>query len=137
MNIDSFSDSVYNEMENSLNTICVNETDTLQRLKLSSRITLNSIERLKKFIDDYDFIGAGDEINFFGARMKMFERAAANGNACFGEALIANGGISMREKFTDFRPVFRRENGNVAQIFNVHSEKFSRMIDKSSRNSCR
>ena len=65
MNIDSFSDSVYNEMENSLNTICVNETDTLQRLKLSSRIILNSIERLKKFIAGYDFIGAGDEINFF------------------------------------------------------------------------
>ena len=52
-------------MENSLNEICVNETDILQRLKLSSRIILSSIERLKKFVAVYNFIEAGDEINFF------------------------------------------------------------------------
>ena len=65
MNLDKFTSSLYNEMENSLNGICERETDTLQRLKLSSRIILSSIARLKKFIAGYDFINAGDEIIFF------------------------------------------------------------------------
>lgn len=65
MNLDKFTSSLYNEMENSLNGICETETDTLQRLKLSSRIILSSIARLKKFIAGYNFINPGDEIIFF------------------------------------------------------------------------
>jgi len=65
MTLDKFTSSLYNEMENNLNGICVRETDTLQRLKLSSRIILSSIARLKKFIAGYDFISAGNEIIFF------------------------------------------------------------------------
>jgi len=52
-------------MENKLNEICVREADILQRLKLSSRIVISSIARLKKFVAGYNFIVAGDEINFF------------------------------------------------------------------------
>lgn len=65
MNLDKFTSSLFNEMENNLNGICARETDTLQRLKLSSRIILSSIARLKKFVASYNFIDAGDEINFF------------------------------------------------------------------------
>ena len=52
-------------MENNLNGICVTESDALQRVKLSSRIILSSISRLKKFVSGYDFVDAADEINFF------------------------------------------------------------------------
>ena len=65
MNLDEFTNSLYNKMEDSLNEINVNETDILQRLKNSSRTILNSISRLKIFITSYEFIDVNDEINFF------------------------------------------------------------------------
>ncbi|HUZ58818.1 MAG TPA: RteC domain-containing protein [Hanamia sp.] len=65
MNLDKFTSSLYDEMENNLNGICIRETNNLQRLKLSSRIVLSSIARLKKFVTGYNFVEAGDEIIFF------------------------------------------------------------------------
>jgi hypothetical protein len=65
MNLDEFTNSLYNQMENSLDEISLNQTDTLQRLKYSSRTILSSIARLKNFIASYEFLDITDEINFF------------------------------------------------------------------------
>ena len=65
MNLDEFTNSLFNQMENSLDEINLNETDILQRLKYSSRTILSSISRLKTFIASYEFLDITDEINFF------------------------------------------------------------------------
>jgi hypothetical protein len=65
MNLDEFTNSLYHQMENSLDEINLNETDLLQRLKDSSRTILSSISSLKNFIASYEFVDIIDEINFF------------------------------------------------------------------------
>ncbi|MEO8852799.1 MAG: RteC domain-containing protein [Ginsengibacter sp.] len=65
MNLDEFTNSLYKQMENSLDEVNLDETDILQRLKDSSRTILSSISRLKNFIAGYEFINVNDEINFF------------------------------------------------------------------------
>lgn len=62
----------------------------------------------------------GDAINFLGVNVKMFLRAAARGQARFGQALIANGGIAVREEFADFRPVLGDERRDFVQVPDVH-----------------
>ena len=42
------------------------------------------------------------------------------GEAGFGEALVANGGIAVGEEFADFGAVFGEEGGDVVEIFYVH-----------------
>src|SRR5674476_1192479 len=59
---------------------------------------------LVRFVFDADFSGAvRDVINLLALGMKMFLRCAADGQARFGETLIADGGVTMREQFADFR----------------------------------
>jgi hypothetical protein len=65
MNLDEFTNSLYNQMENSLDEINLNETDILKRLKDSSKTILSSISSLKCFIASYEFVDIIDEINFF------------------------------------------------------------------------
>jgi hypothetical protein len=65
MNLDEFTNSLYNQMENSLDEINLNETDILKRLKDSSKTILSSISSLKSFIASYEFVDIIDEINFF------------------------------------------------------------------------
>ena len=70
---------------------------------------------------DADFSRAvRDEINFFRARMKMFLRARADGQPRLGEALVADGGIAVREEFADFRAVLGDESGDFVEVLDVH-----------------
>lgn len=65
MNLDDYTNSLYNKMEDNLSDVNVNEIDIRQRLKKSSRIILSSISNLKKFFGSYKFVDVNDEINFF------------------------------------------------------------------------
>lgn len=65
MNLDGYTNLLYNKMESSLNEASVSEIDIRQRLKKCSRIILSSISKLKNFITSYEFVDTNDEINFF------------------------------------------------------------------------
>jgi len=65
MNLNEFTNSLYNQMENNLDEVNLDETDILQRLKNSSLTILSSISKLKNFTASYEFIDVNDEINFF------------------------------------------------------------------------
>jgi hypothetical protein len=43
----------------------------------------------------------------------MLLRAAACGQACFGQALVADAGIAMRQEFPYFRAVFGDEGRHL------------------------
>jgi hypothetical protein len=62
----------------------------------------------------------GDIINFLGLDMIMLLRAAAGGQPRFGQALVANGRIAVREQLPDFRAILGSERHDVVQVFDVH-----------------
>src|SRR3954468_12425751 len=62
----------------------------------------------------------GDKINLLGPPVVMLHGASANGHARFGEALVADCGIPMRQKLANFRAVFGREPWEIVQVFDVH-----------------
>ena len=65
MNLDGYTNLLYNKMESSLNEASVSEIDIRQQLKKFSWIILSSISKLKNFITSYEFVDTNDEINFF------------------------------------------------------------------------
>lgn len=70
---------------------------------------------------DADASGAmGDEIDFLGAGMVMFPGGAADGEAGFGEALVADGGVAMGEQFADFGTVPGDERRLGVEVFDIH-----------------
>ena len=73
---------------------------------------------------DADFSRAvRDEVNFLRARVKMFLRARADGQARLGEALVADGRVAVREQLADLQAVLGDERRHFVGIFYVH--KFS------------
>ena len=62
-----------------------------------------------------------DVINLFSAAMEMLLRGGARLQARFREALVANGGVSMREQFPNFRTVFGNEWRCGIQVGYVHA----------------
>ena len=56
--------------------------------------------------------------------MKMLLRARAGGQSRLGQALIADGGIAVRQQFADFRAVLGDERRDLIQIFDVHKFSF-------------
>ena len=43
-----------------------------------------------------------------------------DGQARFGETLVADGGVAIGEKFANFRAIFGDERGHSVQIFDFH-----------------
>ena len=76
---------------------------------------------LSQLAFDADFSrSVGDVIDFLGDRMKMFLGGGAHRQACLGQALIADAGISMCEQLADFRSVFGDEGGSLVELFEIH-----------------
>src|ERR1700722_18012152 len=66
----------------------------------------------------------GDVINLLRPDMIMFLRAAAGGQARFGQALVADGGIAMRKPLADFPAVFGGKRRDFVEIFYIHKTDY-------------
>ena len=53
-------------------------------------------------LNSHSPVARSDEINFLGPRMIMFLRAAAHRDASFGQTLVANDRVPVRQQFPDF-----------------------------------
>ena len=75
MTLSEFSASLYEEMEQNLVEIDFQDTSNLHSSKISAGIILNSIGRLKEFINSNVFQSCEEEINFFKhLKPKFFSR---------------------------------------------------------------
>ena len=52
--------------------------------------------------------------------MEMFLRRAADRQPRLGQALVADGGVAVRQQFADFRAVLGDERRDFIEIFHVH-----------------
>ena len=66
-----------------------------------------------------------DVINFLRPDMVMLLRAAADRQARLSQALVANGGIAMRQQFPDFRAVLGGKRRDLVQILDVHARDYN------------
>jgi hypothetical protein len=61
-------------------------------------------------------------VNLLGFQVSMWRRAARGRKSRFGQSLVADAGISMRQQFADFRTVLGDESRNVVDILDIHKE---------------
>lgn len=65
MSVSEFTISLYEEMEISLSEITPSGSSDFQKFRLSSRVILNTISKLKAFVKNYKFTSKEEEIDFF------------------------------------------------------------------------
>ena len=71
-------------------------------------------------VDAHATGAVGDVVDFFGDAVVMLLRACAGSEAGFGEALVADDGVAMREQFADFGAVLGNEGRDSFKILDIH-----------------